>query len=83
MLIDTDPRHVGQIPLEELELPGVSQTPGQRPSSVPPSKARLIAKRKESVTAKKEVEPKPAVSYITADQIMAEEAALQERILSN
>lgn len=81
LLIDTDPRHVGSIPLEELELPGVSQTPGQRPSSVPPSKSKQMAKRKESMTNKKETEPKPTVSYITADQMAAEEAALQDRIL--
>jgi len=67
--------------LEELELPGVSHAPGQRPSSVPPQKSRQMAKRKESLSIKKEADNKPSVSYVTADQIAAEEAALQDRIL--
>mmetsp|Transcript_86802 Transcript_86802/g.140738 ORF Transcript_86802/g.140738 Transcript_86802/m.140738 type:complete len:741 (-) Transcript_86802:404-2626(-) len=68
LLIDTDPRHVGHAPLDTLELPGVTG----RPSS---GQAKMKGKKK------KEQSDKPAVSYASDAQIVAEEAAQQERIL--
>jgi len=80
LLIDTDPRHVGDTPLEELELPGVTLPAGRPSSSTNKGRASSSMKGKSS-DLKKDGESKSAVSYMTPEQIVAEEAALQDRIL--
>lgn len=76
LLIDTDPRHVGDTPLEELELPGVTLPAGRPSSSTNKGRASSSMKGKSS-DLKKDGESKSAVSYMTPEQIVAEEAALQ------
>ena len=71
MLIDTDPRHVRGISLEELPLPGVDG-----PRSVKARKDKLNSPNERG-------EEKETVSYISRDpaQIAQEEALAHERIL--
>ena len=72
LLIDTDPRHVGHTPIEELDLPGVSGVP-VRPSSGIGTKAKGKKKKEDS--------EKTAQSYLTEAQKEAELAAQEDRIL--
>mmetsp|Transcript_50027 Transcript_50027/g.122125 ORF Transcript_50027/g.122125 Transcript_50027/m.122125 type:complete len:792 (+) Transcript_50027:21-2396(+) len=70
MLIDTDPRHMGSMTLEEAALPGVSS---QRRHSF---LGQMGSKGKGG-----DEKGKAAVSYMIPEQAAAEELALQERIL--
>jgi len=72
LLIDTDPRHVGHTPIEELDLPGVSGVP-VRPSSGIGTKAKGKKKKEDS--------EKTAQSYMTEAQKEAELVAQEDRIL--
>ena len=85
LLMDTDPRHLKGKSVEDLELPGATLPAARPASSQAKTHGKTGGKRgtkgRRAAAAPKGESKAVSMSYLTPEQIAAEEAAMQDRIL--